>query len=444
MAKAIPGAKAPEGKNFFYHLQATNDDLLAYLEHLASYGDIVRLSILPAYLLNRPDYVQQVLITQSKSFSKPDNVKYAVGNILGAQNLFSSDGDVWRVLRKSVQPAFHMQRISGYLDMMIASTEARMATWQNGALLDFPREVMDLTMSITSQALFGHELENAKSGQAIIDFLDIFSDRITNPIPVPTWLPLKSNRKMKEALQVADDLLLPIIEERRASGEDTGDILSMLLEAQRTDDTGILTDLQVRIEVFNLFAAGYEVTGNTTAFTMYLISQHPEVAQELVTEIDKALAGDNTLTLETLAQMTYLEQVIKESMRLLPITAVVSRTVLEDVMIDGYRIPKNATVLIAPWTLHRRADIFSDPETFNPERFSPENEKDIPKNAYIPFSTGPRVCIGNAFAMLQMKATLALMLKNYRFELPDDYVFEPYWRFNTRLKHGLPLTVHSR
>lgn len=443
MAQAVPRAKAPEGKNFLYHLQAPNDDLLGYLEHIAKQGDIVQLSVFPAYFVNHPDYVQQVLVTQSKSFHKPDSVKYAVEQMFGTQNLFSSDDEVWRVLRKVMQPAFHMRRISGYLDLMVDSTEKMLATWQDGEALDFPEAMMDLTMSITTQTLFSQDLVDAQAGQAILEFLDLFNQRITSPIRKPAWLPLPSNQKMKATLQVIDDLLLPIIEERRKSGEDTGDLLSFLLLAQQEDDTGVLTNLQVRNEVLNLFAAGYEVTGNTTAFTMYLIMQHDDVRERLLTEIDAALAK-KPLTLDTLAEMPYLEQVIKESMRLLPVTAVVTRTATADVMIDNYRIPKNSQVFVAPWNLHRREDIFPDAEQFKPERFSPENEKDIPKHGYIPFSTGPRICLGNAFAMLQMRSTLALILKAYQFELAEDYVFEPFWRFNTRLKNGLPVTIHKR
>ncbi|MEO1288025.1 MAG: cytochrome P450 [Chloroflexota bacterium] len=443
MAQAIPKAQAPEGKNFLYHLQAPNDNLLTYFEDIAQQGDIVQLGFLPAYLVNHPDYVQEVLVKQAKSFHKPNSVKHTVAQFLGTQNLFSSDDAVWRALRKAEQPAFHMRRIGSYLSMMAEQTYTMLGSWQSGQTLDFPQVMMDLTLSITSMSLFGQDIANAKAGEAIIEFLDLFSDRITTPVPIPAWLPLSSNQRMKEALKVADELLLPIIEERKASGEDTGDILSMLLLAQQNDDTGILTDLQVRNEVYNLFAAGYEVTANTTAFTMYLIATHSTIYHQLIAEIDNVLA-DGQLTLDKVGQLTYLEQVIKESMRLLPITAVVSRTATEDIRIGDYRIPKNAQVFVAPWALHRRADIYPNPEQFDPNRFMPENEKDIPKNAYIPFSTGPRVCLGSAFAMLQMKTTLSLMLKQYQFNVADDYIFEPYWRFNTRLKHGLPLTIQAR
>lgn len=444
MTQAIPKAQAPTGRNnFLYHLQAPNNNLLTYFEEIGQQADIVKMGFLPAYLVNHPDYVQDVLVRKASSFNKPNSVKTVVKQFFGTQNIFSADDAIWRALRKAEQPAFHMRRIGGYLDMMVTETQKTISRWQTGTQLDFPQEVMDSTLSITSMMLFSNDVTTANAGQAILDFLDLFSERITTPLPIPAWLPLKSNQRMKDALRVADDLLIPVIEDRKASGEDTGDVLSMLLLAQQKDDTGILSDLQVRNEIYNLFGAGYEVTANTMAFTMYLITTHEAVYQTLMAEID-AVITDDPITLETIKELSYLEQVIKESMRLLPVTAVVSRTATEDVHIGAHEIPKDAQVFVAPWALHRREDYFQNPETFDPERFSPEREVDIPKNAYIPFSTGPRVCLGSAFAMLQMKTALALMLKAYHFELSDNYEFEPYWRFNTRLRHGLPLTIHTR
>ncbi|MEL6307775.1 MAG: cytochrome P450 [Chloroflexota bacterium] len=445
MSQAIPKAQAPDDAGFLYHLRAPNDDLLGYFEHLAKQGDFVQLGSFPAYFVNHPDYAQQILVTQATSFSKPRSVKYTVEQMFGTQNLFSSDDAVWKALRKAMQPAFHMRRISGYLDLMVASASDYVNSWQDGQQVNMEQAMMDVTMSVTTKALFSQDLVDADAGQAILEFLDLFNQRITSPLPVPAWLPLPSNSKMKSALETINALVMPIIEERKQSGEDAGDLLSMLLDAQQADDTGILTDLQVRNEVLNLFAAGYEVTGNTLAFTLYLIATHENIAEKLYAEIDTALADNNgQITLEAVQAMPYLEQVLKESMRLYPVTAVVSRTATERVQIDDYVLPKNAQIFVAPWTLHRREDIFPQPELFQPERFAPENEATIPKHAYLPFSTGPRICLGNAFAMLQMQATLASILSVYRLRVPDDYTFEPFWRFNTRPKNGMPMMLSAR
>jgi cytochrome P450 len=410
---------------------------------LATYGDFVEvpLGLSSFYLANHPDFVREIMVTQAASFHKPFNVKYAVKALIG-YNLFSSDGDEWRTLRKAIQPAFHTQRIQAYTEVMTAQTEALIANWRDGATIDIPAAMMRLTMGITTKTLFDADLRDSEAGDAILKFLDLFNQRITS-LPMPGWLPTPMNREMKRLIAVGDRLLLPLIEERRKSDVDHGDLLSMLLLAQREDSGGILTDHQVRNEILNLFAAGYEVVAYTAAFTLYLVAQHPAVEQRLLAEIDTVLHG-RTLIFTDLPHLPYLEQVIKESMRLLPVTTMVARQAVETVTANGRTIRKGQTVLVAPWTLHRRPDIFPDPERFDPDRFSPAREVEIPKHAYIPFATGPRICIGNAFAMLQLRATLATILARYRLTLPENYIFEPMYRFNTRPKNGLPMILHTR
>lgn len=445
MTKTILQAPAPDGKSFFYHLQAPQRDMMGYLEHLASYGDLVQLGFLPAYFVNHPDYVQQVLVTQASKFHKPGNVKRALKGLVD-DNLFSADDAVWRALRKAIQPGFHMRRIGSYLDTMVTYTERTVAEWEDQERVEMVDALMALTLATTNKALFNMDLDDddtERFGTTVLNFLDHFTDRLTTPLPVPIWIPTPANQQMKRLVATAEDVVTPIIERQRAAGEDQGDLISMLLQAQANDDTGILTDHQIVKEVYNLAAAGYEVTTFSMAFTLYLVATHPDVEAKLLEELDRVLGGE-ALTMETLNQLTYNDQVVKEAMRLLPVTTVVSRQAAAPVEFDGYRIPKGSQVLVSPWTLHRRDDIYPDPERFDPDRFSTTREGTIPKHAYIPFSTGPRICIGNAFATLQMRAMLATIYQHYRLSVPADYEMEYLWRFNMRPKHGLPLLLEAR
>lgn len=444
MAHAMPLARAQTGHSPFAHLREMRTDLIAYLEHLARQGDLLRinLGLASAYFINQPDAVREVLVTQAHKCQKPFGVKQAARALFG-ENLFTSDGETWRVLRAAQQPAFHTQRVNAYAAIMADHTAQLLSTWQPGQTIDIPQQMMDLTLGITTKALFNVDLRGHEAGQAIIRFIELFNQRIASPLPIPGWLPTPRNREMKRLISVADALLQPIIEERRATDEDKGDVLSMLLLAQKEDRSGILTDHQVRNEINNLFAAGYEVTGNTLAFTLYLIAQHPTVESQLCAELDQVL-GERQVTLPDLANLPYLEMVIKESMRLLPVTTVVARQTIEAIQLGDYVIPKNQTVLVAPWTLHRHSTYFAEPERFDPERFNAERREAIHKQAYIPFVTGPRICLGNAFALLQLKINLATILQRHRLTLAPGYRFEPIFRFNTRPKDGLPMVVHVR
>jgi cytochrome P450 len=322
-----------------------------------------------------------------------------------------------------------------------------------------PKAMMNLTLGITTKALFGQDLRDDVAGQAIIRFIELFSQRLSR-LPVPAWLPIPSNWEIKRQIAIIDRHLSPLIAERHQLFAEHDDVLSMLIQAQAADTTGLLTNQQIKNEVLNLFAAGYEVTAHTLAFTLYLISQHPDVEARLFDEIDRVLGqraitqgvapavgcpkGCKAIAIPDLEQMPYLEMVLKESMRLLPVTTVLSRQATEKVVLNGYTLPKNSLVLIAPWTLHRCPEYFPNPLCFDPERFHRDRKDTIPKFAYLPFSAGPRICIGNAFAMMQMRINLATILQGYRLTVAPEYQFEPFYSFNTRPKNGLPMTVEVR
>jgi cytochrome P450 len=443
MVQNILTATTPAGKTHRGHLRAMRDDMIGYLENLAQQGDFLRLplGLGSAYFVNSPDLVQEILLKQARKFQKPFIVKYTAKEFFG-ENVFTSDGELWQVLRAAIQPAFHAQRINAYASIMVDYTKAMISQWQPGQVIDIPQAMMDLTLGITTKALFGQDLRDDVAGQAIIRFIELFSQRLSR-FPVPAWLPIPSNWEIKRQIAIIDRHLSPLIAERHQSFAEHDDVLSMLIQAQAADTTGLLTNQQIKNEVLNLFAAGYEVTAHTLAFTLYLISQHPDVEARLFDEINRVV-GQRAIAIPDLEQMPYLEMVLKESMRLLPVTTVLSRQAIEKVVLNGYTLPKNSVVLFAPWTLHRCPEYFPNPLCFDPERFHPDRKDKIPKFAYLPFSAGPRICIGNAFAMMQMRINLATILQDYRLTVAPEYQFEPFYSFNTRPKNGLPMTVEVR
>jgi cytochrome P450 len=416
--------------------------MIGYLEHIAKQGDLVRIPLLGpiyGYFLNDPDLIRVVLVTDADRYHKPSNVKNAAKS-MEIENVFTTDGEVWRALRKVMQPAFRAHRINEYATIMANDSEEMVARWQNGQLLDIPAEMMDLTLGTTTRALFGADMRGEEAAAAIVRFIELFYNRISS-LPIPGWLPTAANREMRRQLDIIEAWLSPMIAERKAQVEPSDDVLSLLIEAQKVDSSGVLTDHQVRTEIMNLFVAGYEVVAHTLAFTLYLVAQHPLVEERILAELDAALGG-RPVTLETSSRLHYLELVIKESMRLLPVTTVLTRQSATPVRLAGYMLPKNRLIFFAPWTLHRNAEYFPDPLAFKPERFDPEHGQPIPKYGYLPFGGGRRICLGNAFAMLQMRINLATIWQHAHLEVAPGYEFQPLYAFNTRPKEGLPMVVN--
>ncbi|HSG17692.1 MAG TPA: cytochrome P450 [Anaerolineae bacterium] len=443
-AVAIPVAQLPPGTSASNHRQAMQQDMIGYVEHVATQGSLVRIPLFGpvyGYFLNDPDLIRAVLVTQADHFHKPSNVKNAARS-MRIENVFTTDGEVWQTLRKVMQPAFHNRRINQYAGVMASYSETMVDSWQDGAQREIPAEMKDLTLGITTRALFGTDMRGEEAATAIVRFIELFYGRISS-LPVPGWLPTSANRGMRQQLDIIEAWLSPMIAERKAQDEPSDDVLSLLIEAQKADNSGILTDHQVRTEVMNLFAAGYEVVAHTLAFTLYLVAQHPQVEARILAELDAELGG-KVLSLESAARLNYLDLVIKESMRLLPVTTVLTRQTAAPVKLAGYTLPKNRLIIFAPWTLHRDAHHFPQPLAFKPERFDPQNGQSIPKYAYLPFGGGARICLGNSFALLQMKINLATIWQHAHLEIAPGYQFEPHFAFNTRPKYGLPMIVTRR
>ncbi|WP_019508616.1 cytochrome P450 [Pleurocapsa sp. PCC 7319] len=424
------------------HARAMRQNMIEYLEALAQQGDCLKIPLFMArgYYLNHPDDIRQILVVKADCFHKPFPVKYAAKGLFG-ENIFTTDGKLWEVLRQTLQPAFQSQQIKNHSQIMIQASREMVDRWEPGQTIEICQAMMDLTMGITTQAFFGVDLRGKAEGKVLVRFTELFNERISG-IPVPAWLPLPVTLELKRYLNQGYKFFNSLIAERRAAKGTYTDILAMILNAQAADETGLITDQQVRNEVSNLFAAGYEVTGNSLAFTLYLIHKHPSVEARLRAEIEQVI-GNRPITLDDLAQMPYLECVLKESMRLLPVNTVFARQSTTNVAWADRSIPKNSFILISPWTLHRRADIFADPLAFNPDRFEVKVRSQIPKFAYLPFGGGPRICLGQAFAMTQMRINLATILQQYRLTTAPDYQLVPYFSFNTRPKHGLPMQLEK-
>jgi cytochrome P450 len=266
-------------------------------------------------------------------------------------------------------------------------------------------------------------------------------------VRLPAGWPTPRNRRFRAARARLDSTVYRIIAERRRSGEDRGDLLSVLLRShsvpQDADDGGFMTDRQVRDEAMTLFLAGHETTANALSWTWYLLAQHPQVYARLRAEVDMVLAGRSP-TLADLEALPYTLRVLKESMRLYPPAYIMLRYTIAPITVGGHRVPRGALLVLSPYTLHRRPDCFPDPERFDPERFAPEAEARLPRNAYLPFGAGPRSCIGNHFALMEAHLVLATLAQRVTFELVRGQRVDTEPLITLRPRNGIQMIVRRR
>jgi cytochrome P450 len=416
------------------------------------YGPAVRIRFVfnwYGYILVHPDHNKHILQDNNKNYTKQAPSLLVTKPLLG-NGLVTSDGDFWRRQRRLIQPAFHRQRIAGFGATMTTAAETMIQRWQGaaerGETLDIDKEMMRLTLEVAGKTLFSMDLtgEAEQVGQAITFASRYIAEASIKPFAVYTinW-PTPGGLRLRRAISLLDRVVQKIVDTRRRDNRDEGDLLSMLLQA-RDEETGAgMDDRQVRDEVMTLLLAGHETTSNTLTWTLYLLSQHPEIAERLRTEVDQVLAG-RTPTIEDLAHLPYTRMVIEEAMRLYPPAYVIARLGVEPDVVGGYDIPAQAIITMSPYLTHRLPEFWPQPEKFDPERFTPDKVAERPRYAYIPFGGGPRQCIGNVFALTEAQLVLALIMQRARLSLAPGYQAELEQMITLRPRHGLPMRVTLR
>jgi len=259
---------------------------------------------------------------------------------------------------------------------------------------------------------------------------------LNNRLPTPTHL------RFHRLARKIDDVVYRIIAERRARGEDEGDLLSMLLAA-RDEDGSQMSDQQLRDEVMTLFLAGHETTALTLAWTWYLLGKDSEAERKFHRELDEVL-GSRPPTMADLPRLKFTEQIAREAMRLYPPAYGLGRDAIDDCEIGGYRVPAGTQVFMFQWVTQRDPRFFDDPDEFIPDRWTDDFSEQLPKYAYFPFGGGPRACIGASFAMMEMILVLATIGQSFRFQLVPDHPVEIYPAMSLRPKYGVKAIVRPR
>lgn len=415
------------------------------IESAEKYGDIVFFKVgnERIYLFNHPDLIRDVLVTNQKNFTKSRALVKAK-RVLG-EGLLTSEGELHLRQRRLAQPAFHRDRIAAYGRSMVDYAARTSSRWANAQTLDIHDEMMRLTLAIVARTLFSADVENeaAEIGEALTVTFAAFNIGILPFSEILEKLPLPYIKRFEAARARLDGTIYRIINERRATGEDTGDLLSMLLLAQDTEgDGGGMTDTQVRDEAMTIFLAGHETTANALSWTWYLLSQHPDVATRFHQEID-ALENRPPQP-EDLPNLPYTRMILAESMRLYPPAWAVGRRAINDFEAGGYHIPARSMVLMSQYIMHRDPRFYPNPDRFDPERWRPEVAATRPKFSYFPFGGGTRFCIGEQFAWMEGILILTTIGQKWRMSYAGASAPSVEPRITLRPAGTLPMKVERR
>ncbi len=466
-----PGGLGPLGHNADFR-----KDRLGSLQRLTGQAGLVRLRlpirIVRAVIANHPDAAQEVLVEKAKLFNKSDMLRFSLFPLAG-EGIFTSNGELWRRQRKLMAPMFQPKALEGFIPDMVEATHRTMEGWADGREVALNTETTRLTMAVAGKTLFGADTfsEADDLGHALTVALDWAGWIIGRPLAVghivarrffadlaeegpsmlrgparkaalelrgPAVLFGSRGRELARSIETLDQQVQRMIDERRRSTARSEDLLTRLLEA-RDDDGEKMSDRQTRDEILTLFVAGHETTATGLAWTIYEACRNPEIYAAMEREAD---ALGDAPTFADIEKLDVCLRAFKEALRLYPPVYMFGRDSAVPVSVMGYDLPRPTNVMISPWVMHRLQPYWPDPERFDPDRFLPAEEAKRHRYAYLPFSAGPRICLGIHFAYMEAPLVLATMMKRYRFELLAPDVPEP--SATLRPKHGVRVRLKRR
>jgi cytochrome P450 len=464
------------GSRWLGHFRVLGDERVALIRHVAGKQcDLLRVRV-PGQrivLANGPGVLYEVLVSKARCFEKSPVLRISLYPLAG-DGLFTSEGELWRRQRKRMAPMFRQKALQDYAVAMATCAERAIESWQDGAVLDMWRETTRIAMSVAGKTLFDADTfsDAEELGAALTTALHWVNDQSSHPLliaqaraqtalmiashevpdPFSSWLvrgaealhktillPGKRTRQLRSALDVLERRVERMIADRRSAVTPPADLLTQLLDSRDEDDGSRMSDKQVRDEVLTLFIAGHETTSSGLAWSLYLLAKHPEAYRRAQEEAD-ALTSEH-VGFDDLPRLPYCLQVFKEALRMYAPIYLFGRQNIEPVEVGGYSFPVGTVVIISPFGLHHRADVWPEPDRFDPERFTPEAEQARPREAYLPFSGGPRTCIGNHFALMEGPIVLATLLRRAAFALASDAPVIPEASATLRPKGGIPVRV---
>lgn len=441
----IPG---PKGSWLMGNLPDIQRDRLNFMVELVRYGPVARFRAGPKSFIqvSSPEGVQHVLVSNSANYDKQASSFAPLRDLIG-EGLLLSDGELWRKQRRLMQPVFHTRHVQTFADMMGEETAQVLERWgqvaASGEALNIQQEMMRLTLSIITRALFNQRIGD-ESGSIGADLTTLLEDsiyRFDHPFYPPRNIPTPRNRRYQQAKARVYAVIDGLVETRRSTVGEHSDLLDLLMLAQDEETGQGMSNEQLRYELVTLFIAGHETTALLLSWAFYLLAQHPAAYSRLQEEAEQVLGG-RMPALADLPSLKYTRMVMDETMRLYPPAWLTNRRAIEADEVEGYAIPAGAELTISPYATHHDPALWSDPFQFDPERFTPERSAGRHRYAYFPFGAGPRVCIGNNFALTEAQLILAAAAQRYRLELVPGKPVEMEALITLRPKDGPWMTVH--
>lgn len=422
-----------------------HDRLALISDGAEDFGDVVRFTMGPKtlYFFNHPDHAKHVLADNAGNYHKGLGLIQAK-RVLG-EGLLTSEGELWKEQRRTIQPAFRRDRIAGFAGVIVGEAAAmldRLEARVGGGPVDMVGEMTRLTLGVLGKTLLDADLAPfGMLGEAFEVVQDHAMFEMVSLGVVPQWLPLPHNRRFRAARRQLEDVVFSLVAEREndpTAGRN--DMISRLLDAYRDEPDPALRLRRLRDELITILLAGHETTASTLSWTWYLIDRHPEVAERMRAEAAEVL-GDGDPSYESLRELRYTTMVIQEAMRLYPPVWGLPRKAIREDEIGGVRVPAGADVMISPYTLHRHPGFWPNPDEFDPQRFHPASNGPAHRYAYIPFGAGPRVCVGSNLGMLEATLVAAMVARRFRLALIPGHEIAAEAMLSLRVRGGLPMTV---
>lgn len=441
MIQRPPG---PSGNLLFGSLPELTADWLGYMGACArQYGPVVRFKtpwpLAPIVLLTEPSHIEQVLKDQIH-FQK--GLPQRIGAPILGKGLILSEKDQWRRQRRMAAAAFQRNKMAVYVPDMAACAEEMVDGWKNGDKPDVFEDATRMMVRIVARTLFGNdageETEPAARGltEAMAGFDAYFNSWYPTALPLPT----RSALRIRSAAKRLEAVIYKFIADRRRDGEERNDLLSTLLRARDEEDGSAFDERELRDMAINIFGAGFETSAVTLAWTLYLLAQHPEIAQRVRDEVDQVVGGEH-IRAEHVNDLKFTEKVIKESMRLFPAAWLIPREALCDWELAGFHIDRGAQIFVCTYLVHHNEAFYPNPDCFDPDRWTDEFIGQLPKCAYLPFGAGHRICIGSTFAMMDLSIAIATVMRRVRLDLTDQLPEPPHVSFTLRPRNGVKLRI---